>query len=215
MSFTDDAWAATAGIRTAIDGLDFVRELGDGSLDRERFTYYMAQDALYLADYSRALAGLAAMATDADHSLFWSKASHEAIVVERALHAEHVEDFAAATMSPTCRAYTAYLLSLLTSGSYAVAVAGVLPCFWIYQDVGQRLLAAAGDLTDHPYGDWISAYADEAFAESVAQARAITDTLAAQADPATVRRMHEAYATASRYEWMFWDAAHRQETWPV
>ena len=46
-------------------------------------------------------------------------------------------------------------------------------------------------------------------------ARAITDELAEAADAATVARMHEAFATASRYEWMFWDAAHRLERWPV
>jgi len=52
-------------------------------------------------------------------------------------------------------------------------------------------------------------------AASTEQAKQILDRLAAHADPATVERMHEAFATASRYEWMFWDAAWRQETWPV
>jgi len=27
--------------------------------------------------------------------------------------------------------------------------------------------------------------------------------------------MHEAFATCTRYEWMFWDAAWRMEDWPV
>lgn len=215
MSFSARTWAATAGIRAAIDELAFVRELGDGSLQRQRFTYYMAQDALYLGDYARVLAGLAVMAPEAEQSLFWARSAHETVVVERSLHTAHVDDFSAARMSPTCRGYTAYLLSLLVGGSYPVAVAGVLPCFWIYQDVGERLLAVAGDLHAHPYGDWIGAYADDAFAQSVRQARAIADELAASADPATVTRMHEAFATASRYEWMFWDAAHREEAWPV
>ena len=48
-----------------------------------------------------------------------------------------------------------------------------------------------------------------------AKPRPAADRLAAQADPGTVERMHQAFATASRYEWMFWDAAWRQETWPI
>ncbi|GMA20875.1 TenA family protein [Arsenicicoccus piscis] len=219
MTFTDDTWSRIAAIRTAIDELPFVRGLADGTLDRQRFVHYLAQDALYLGDYSRALAGLAAQSTVADDALFWSRSAASALVVERELHGSHVADLSAATMSPTCRAYTSYLLARQTEGCYPVAAAAVLPCYWIYQDVGDDLLRAAGgadgDLAGHPYADWISMYADAEFAESVEQAKAIVDRLAASADPAVVDRMHEAFATAARYEWMFWDAAWREEGWPV
>lgn len=214
MTFTTDTWERTASIREAIYAHPFVAGLGDGSLPRDRFVEYMAQDALYLADYARALAALATQASASDEVVFWAGASREAIVVERELHAGHVE-LEAATMNPTCRGYTSYLLSLATRGSYRVAAAGVLPCFWIYADVGARLLERAGELSDHPYGDWIGLYADEAFDAEVAKAKAIVDGLAASATPEETERMHEAFATASRYEWMFWDAAWRMETWPV
>lgn len=215
MTFSADTWARSAHIRRAIDDLPFVRGLADGTLDRARFVYYMAQDALYLADYGRVLATLAGQATDPDDLLFWAEDAKTTLVVERELHGAHVEDFAAFTASPTCLAYTSYLQSLTTQGSYAVAVAGVLPCFWIYADVGEHLLAQAGPLENHPYGDWIGMYSDPAFAESVEQAKVIADRCAAEASPATVERMHVAYETASKFEWMFWDAAWRQETWPI
>jgi thiaminase (transcriptional activator TenA) len=209
MSFANEAWTATADIRKAIDELPFLTELFDGSLSGERFTYYLAQDAHYLADYARALASTAAKAPTADEVAFFAKAAHESIVVERQLHETHVEHIEQWRPSPTCRAYTSYLLSL---DDYAVQVAAVLPCFWIYQDVGARLHAEAGDLTKHPYGDWIGTYGDPAFAEATEQARAIADRAAT---PDVLDRMHEAFATASRYEWMFWDAAYRLEDWPV
>lgn len=213
--FTDDTWRRSAPVRAAIDALPFVRGLGDGTLDRERFTYYMAQDALYLADYGRVLATLGGQATDPAETLFWADSARTATVVERELHGAHVADLAEHEPSPTCLAYTSYLASLTTQGSYAVAVAGVLPCYWIYQDVGQGLIATAGDLAGHPYGDWIGTYADDAFAESVTRAREIADRCAAQASAETVERMHRAYLTAARFEWMFWDAAWRRESWPV
>lgn len=215
MSFSTDTWERSLPIRRAIDDLPFVRGLADGSLDRERFVYYMAQDALYLADYGRVLAALAGQATDPDELLFWAEDAKTTLVVERELHGAHVEDFAAFTRSPTCLAYTSYLQSLTTQGSYAVAVAGVLPCFWIYADVGEHLVAQAAPLETHPYGDWIGMYSDPAFAESVEKAKAVADRCAEEASASTVERMHVAYETASKFEWMFWDAAWRTETWPI
>ncbi|TPJ36573.1 thiaminase II, partial [Mesorhizobium sp. B2-6-6] len=108
-----------------------------------------------------------------------------------------------------------YLLSLATAGNYPVLAAGILPCFWVYDDVGTRLKAAVGDLSTHPYGDWIATYGDPDFTAATDTARDIVDHLADQASPGTLARMHTAFHRATQYEWMFWDAAHRQETWPI
>jgi thiaminase (transcriptional activator TenA) len=215
MSFSQDAWEAVAPIRKAIDELPFLTGLEAGDLPGDTFTYYLAQDAHYLADYGRVLAAAASQATDPEELILWAGSAVTTVVVERQLHAAHVADFAATTRSPTCTAYTSYLFSLVAAGRYPVLAAGILPCFWIYEDVGRRLKERLGDLTGHPYADWISTYGDPEFAASTEKAKQVLDSLAAQADPATVARMHEAFATASRYEWMFWDAAWRQEVWSV
>ena len=94
-------------------------------------------------------------------------------------------------------------------------VAGLLPCFWIYEDVGRRLKDRIGDLVGHPYADWIDTYGDPGFAAATGQARAIVDRAAEQTGRADRERMRRTFATAARYEWMFWDAAWRRETWPV
>jgi thiaminase/transcriptional activator TenA len=215
MTFSRDAWEAIAPIRTAIDDLPFLIGMQDGSLPRDSFVYYMAQDAHYLADYGRVLAVAASQAPNTDELLFWARSATSTVLVERELHAAHVADFEATTRSPTCTAYTSYLFSLAAGGQYPVLAAGILPCFWIYEDVGRRLKERVGDLSGHPYADWIGTYGDPEFAASTEQARQILDRVAAQADPSTVDRMHEAFATASRYEWMFWDAAARREVWPL
>ena len=214
-TFTDTAWGAIAPIREAIDRLPFLTTLEDGSLPQETFAHYLAQDALYLADYGRVLAACAAQATDPDELLFWSSSANTTVRVERELHAVHIADLTAAEKSPTSTAYTSYLLSLATAGNYPVLAAGILPCFWVYDDVGTRLKAAVGDLSTHPYGDWIATYGDPDFTAATDTARDIVDHLADQASPGTLARMHTAFHRATQYEWMFWDAAHRQETWPI
>lgn len=213
-NWTEQVWAETAPIMTRIYEHPLVKALADGSLDREVFEHYMAQDALYLADYGRSMGLLAARAEAPEEVTFWAKGVTGAIIAERELHAAHVE-LDLGEMSPTCRAYTSFLLARSAVAPYEVGVAAILPCFWIYQDVGEKLLAAAGDLSVHAYGDWISMYADEEFARTTEQARAIADALAERATPEVREQMTRAYVTAARYEWMFWDAAWRRESWPV
>ena len=211
MSFTEDLWRRIEPIRAAIDELPFVRALADGSLPRERFEYYLGQDALYLGQYARTLAWAAALADDPEDLVFWAEGTRNAITVERSLHARHVDVRSGIEPSPTCRAYTSFLLAQSARGEYAVVAAAVLPCFWIYQDVGERLVASAGDLEAHPYGDWIGTYANPAFAEQTLKVRGIVDRLAGQGEEPLRDRMAAAHEQASRYEWMFWDAAWRME----
>ncbi|MGJ9406118.1 TenA family protein [Nesterenkonia aurantiaca] len=213
--FTEEAWASTEEIRARIETLPFLEQLEAGSLPREIFDNYMGQDALYLTEYARALAACATQSTDPEHIMFWSRAAAGAIEEERALHSTHVVDFSAVDPSPTTVAYTSYELALISAGSLPVLAASVLPCFWIYDDVGTRLKARVESLEEHPYADWISAYGDPEFHELTETAKRVVDELAATASEQTRAAMHAAYRRASQYEWMFWDSAYRQERWPV
>ncbi|MDO5498392.1 MAG: TenA family protein [Propionibacteriaceae bacterium] len=213
--FTEHAWADVRPILEAIETHPFVTGLGDGSLDRDKFLYYMAQDALYLADYGRVLALAGAQAPTVEELQFWADSATATAVTERELHAEFVADFADAEPSPTCVAYTSFLANCATQGSYAVLAAGVLPCFWIYDHIGRRLLDTLDHRADHPYAAWINTYADPAFTEASRLAQELTN---AAVDPLPLEQQERAlraFRTASRYEWMFWDAAWRQETWPI
>lgn len=212
--FCSEVWKATAATRAAIDELPFVKGLADGSLERDRFEYYMVQDALYLRGYARALAVTASRADRAGEIAFFAKAAHDAIMVESSMHEGNVGSVEDAEPSPTGTEYVSYLLSLAQTQGYGELAAGVLPCFWVYMDVGSRLMDKAGDLEGHPYGEWIATYADEAFAESTRRACEIVDGIAERSDEATVRRMREAFVTATTYEWKFWGAAWEKETWP-
>jgi thiaminase/transcriptional activator TenA len=220
LNWTDQVWAEAAPILRAIDAHPFVRELGSGALSRERFQGYMVQDAIYLRGFGRALAFGAVKAPDAEQILHFSKAAEVAIVVERALHAGFLQQFGvdpteaeAAEASPTCAAYVDHLLAAAAVGSFGDLAAAVLPCFWIYQDVGTRI--AAGAAPSNPYQAWIDTYAGEEFAAAVARMRAVVDAEAAGAGQSQRASMRARFLRSCRYEWMFWDAAWRMERWPV
>jgi thiaminase/transcriptional activator TenA len=218
--FCDTAWQRTAGLMSAMTELPFNRELADGSLAPQRFQFYLVQDARYLVGFARALAVAAAKAESTEDVAFFADAAHESIVVERALHDGYFDRFRmtdaeqrAVETSPTCLAYTSYLLAVALTGGYAELVAALLPCFWVYQHVGTEILKHCGPDADHPYLAWIETYADDEFAKSVLTCRTAVDRAAEAATAATVERMLAAFTRATEYEWLFWDSAYRQETW--
>jgi len=215
MTFSDELWASVADLRARIDRLPFLTALEDGSLPRERFDHYLAQDALYLLEYARALAFAAARAGTADEVAFWAEAATGAVREQRELHDGRAEGPGRAAMSPTCAAYTGFLLATCAAEPYAVVTAAVLPCFCVYDDVGTRLAARVGDPAAHPYGDWIATYGDPAFTAATTRARGLVDAAAERASAAERERMRPAFTTAVRYELLFWDAAWREETWPA
>ena len=217
--FCLEAWDRIADLRAAIHDLPFNRELAAGTLSQEIFQEYMIQDALYLASYSRALAAVSVKAHDSATMEFFAESARGALVVERSLHEGFLRRFGvdpavmdAAEPSPTCTAYTSYLLAVAHTDHYEALVAAVLPCFWIYWDVGTTIAQTAHP--ENPYRAWIDTYADEAFARSVERAKAAADAVAAAA-PHRLEAMHRTFRRSSQFEWMFWDAAHRRETWPV
>jgi thiaminase/transcriptional activator TenA len=220
MSFAKDAWQRNLPLYRAILELPFNGELAAGTLPRERFTFYMLQDAHYLTYFARALAVTAARAPDTEAMIQFAGSAKAAVVVERELHEGFFRKFgispaevAATEPSPTCAHYTHYLLALAHNAPYEVSVAALLPCFWIYWEVGKHLFEAARP--GNPYQAWIDTYADEAFAEGVRQVIAISDRIATETTPAIRDQMHAAFRRASQLEWMFWDSAYRLERWPV
>ncbi|MEV0582254.1 TenA family protein [Nonomuraea sp. NPDC050310] len=215
--FSDDVWARTAKLLEAIHEHPFNTALGEGTLDRERFAFYIVQDARYLEAFSRALATLAVRAADPDEMAFWAQSAHGAIAAERTLHAGYIEeyglteaDLAGVATSPTALAYSSWLQATALSAPYEVLAAAVLPCFWVYQDVGQSLVRRS--TPSHPYRAWIATYADPAFEASVTQARLITDRAALSGDTGA---MTAAFVRATEFEYLFWDSAWRLETWPT
>ena len=218
MRFTDELWQHIAPIYDAIIVHPFLTELESGSLSRDRFAFYMKQDSLYLQDFSRALAIAGARSPDLDDMQSFYGFAHEVAIVERALHEGYFKEFGVTLdveRAPACFAYGSYLLATASTGSYAEAVAALLPCFWIYRDVGHEIYRRAeGTLGDNPYARWIETYAGDEFNEAVERAIAITDTVGRTGTETDRDRMRAAFEKSSRLEWMFWDSAYRLEVWP-
>lgn len=216
MSFTDLLWEEITPIYKKILILPFIKKLTQGTLSEDAFAFYMKQDALYLADFSKALAIAGAKSQRTEELQDFLEFATGAIVVERALHESFLQKFDTHIdmgKSPACFLYTHFLLSTVSLEDYPVAVAALLPCFWIYREVGLHIHERSGE--NNPYREWIETYAGEDFSESVDRAIEITDRIAETSSETVQRRMTQAFKDSSKMEWMFWDSAYRVEQWPV
>ncbi len=217
MDYTKGYWTSTESIYEAIRKHPFNVELGQGNLSADRFSYYVQQDSLYLRDYARALAMLAAKAPVSDEAADLMKYAQEGIAVEQALHGHFFSLFNIKPyeiQEPACFSYTRFLLSSVSMGSYAVGLAAVLPCFWVYREVGLAI-AESATTASNPYMPWIETYSDESFAAAVDRMLKITNRVAVAASADEQKDMETAFMHSIRHEWMFWDAAYRLERWPL
>jgi thiaminase/transcriptional activator TenA len=220
MSFSEDAWARNGAIYQAIVDHPFNTELAAGTLDMDRFRHYMLQDGVYLIAYSRALSVAAARANDTAHMVAFAESARNAVVIERALHENYFDKFGitpdevlATEPSPTALGYNNFLMATAYHGPFEVAVAAILPCFWVYWEVGTHINKIAG--ANNPFMAWIDTYVDEAYAAAVKQAIQIADHIAEDASPVVLDQMHAAFRRGIQLEWLFWDAAYRMESWPI
>ncbi|MCB4767236.1 thiaminase II [Ancylobacter sp. Lp-2] len=219
-SFSREAWQRNLAVYEAIRTMPFNEALADGTLGVSRFRHYMVQDAHYLIAFGRALAVAAAKADDADGLVQFAEAAKVAVIVERSLHTDFFRsfdiapaDFEATEMSPVCHHYSSFLIASAHAEPYPVVLAALLPCFWIYAEIGRDILGRA--TRPNPYDAWIDTYAGEEFHEAVRAVIASTDRAADASSPTLRARMHRAYAHACKLEWMFWDSAWREADWPI
>ncbi|MFN8633952.1 MAG: thiaminase II [Chloroflexota bacterium] len=218
--FTNHLAALAAPIWQAQHAHPFVRGIGDGTLDVERFAFWIRQDYLFLIEYCRLFALAAARAPDLETIGRFADLLQATARTEMDLHRGYAAQFGISTdaleretMAPTTRGYTDFLLRVATTGDFAELAAALLPCMWGFSQIGQRL-AAQPRPADARYAAWVEMYADPEFAALADWCRELVDRLADDAGPATRARMAAAFVTSSRYELAFWEMALTLERWP-
>lgn len=207
--WSEKVWGDARPLIDKIKQQPFLQELAAGTLPEDVFRFYISQDEKYLDVYTRTLAHIASRLPDnADVATFLSFGL-DGIAAEKELHASFNPD-ATIVMSAACKFYTSFLRSH-SSSDIAVEAAAVLPCFWVYLEVGKYILSIAR-LDGNPYRAWVEAYSDPAFDISTAKAIDVCDRLAAATTDAVRAQMTQAFLDATRLEHIFWLSAYHKGT---
>lgn len=198
----------------------FVRGIGDGTLPLDCFRHYVLNDAYYLSQFARIQALGAAKANDLYTVNRMAVHAQSTYGAELALHEKFSkllgiteEEQKAFEPAPTSYAYTSHMLRVAYTGQLGDIIAAILPCYWLYYEIGERLAVCTPE--EPIYQEWIAAYGGEWFRELVEEQIARLDEIAEQVTPQDRERMQNHFVISSRYEYMFWDMAYRQEAWPI
>ncbi|MBU2549927.1 MAG: thiaminase II [Proteobacteria bacterium] len=198
----------------------FVQGLADGTLSLDRFRYYMIQDTLYIVAYARTIAWAAALVPEAEQAMRMLDSARETFEIETALKETYFAEFGV-TMeevlgtepAPTCTAYMDHLHRYTRVGVLAEAMAAIIPCGYIYVEIGRELTGGRDLAQEHPYRSWLMTYALPELRETVDWWFEVLDRAAAGKPEAELAPIESIFLRSCRYEWMFWDMAWNLETW--
>ncbi len=203
MTLSRELWEANQDLAQVCLQHPFVQGIAAGTLPRDRFAFYVAQDAFFLEAFARAYSIAAAKAPD------WAsfRALHTlagGVLEERQLHDGYAAawdvDLQAVTLAPATRHYTDFLLATAWSYDIGVTAVAMSPCMRLYAFLGQQL--AQQGVPDHAYADWIRTYSSIEFEDLARQLEDLVDRYAG--DTPLVR---ETYRYAMLCEQDFFQAA--------
>ena len=214
MTVTQRLYEAARPVWEACHSHPFVRGIGDGTLELEKFRHFLLQYYLYLFDYARVFAYgvvkarepelMRTFAANVDAILGGEMKVHRAYMARLGITEEQVFAVKPALSNLS---YTHYMLAAAAAGGPGEIVAAILACSWSYAEIGARLAAIPGGL-EHPfYGEWVQSYAGEDYQQTNDALVELMETLAEGCTEAEYRRLEEIFVTCSRYELGFWDMA--------
>lgn len=196
----------------------FVKGVVEGDLPLETFKNYIMQDIYYLKHYGKVHAFAAAHADDFHVSASLADKAKNTAEAELTVHKEHAEilniteeDIANFRPAPTAYAYTSHLYRASLSGSLPQIIAAILPCYWLYADIGMKYKEAEPD--EEIYRNWIRMYASDWFQESTHEMIRLIDDLAAEAGEDEKEKIIEQFVIAKEYELAFWEMSYTFEKW--
>ena len=197
----------------------FVTGMSDGTLAAEKFRFYLAQDYLYLVEYAKVFALAVTKSPNVAMMAEWGKLCSDTLNGEMELHRSYCAEFGitpaqleATEPSQTTIGYTGHLIQVALRGNMADIIAAVLPCQWGYAEIALHLQAAG--MPDEPrYRKWIEMYASAEFEAYGQWLREELETLAPQQTPADIERLRGIFHTSTRWEYLFWEMAWKQEMW--
>ena len=213
-SWSKEIWKKSSKIYNSILELDFLKELSEGTLDSDIFARYIAQDEIYLKNYYHQMNMLADMMESTDDKELFIAFAKSGMEGEKALHDMLIDRYGIETKvepSKVTSDYNAHICEGIATGDLCIALASVLPCMWIYNQVGLHILNHS-KLEGNPFKEWILEYGQEEFTTGVNKVLKMVDGWASKTDKQTREKMDYYYLKAALYEYAFWDYGYNADS---
>ncbi|MGX7264006.1 thiaminase II [Enterococcus crotali] len=218
MTFTEEVRASAEKIWQESKEHPFISELKAGTLSPEIFRFYLIQDRYYLEQFSKIHLKAAELATDKEiRTCFLDgvKSLEAAEISVRKTFFKELdvteEEIIQTPITPTAYHYTSHMYREVGTKSLARTAAALLPCYWLYQEIGEELIESGSP--DPLYQRWIETYDSETYRAAVSRQRRLTDRLAEQVATEERLLMKQAFLISSYEELNFWEMAYTKQKW--
>lgn len=218
MSFTAKARQAAAASWQGSFSHPFITELQLGTLKEDVFRYYLVQDHYYLHHFNKLYTLIAQQTNDqALRALLLENAQNLALgeiaIREHFFEESGIteEEIVETPIAPTAYHYVSHMYRQLIEGTPNTAAASLLPCSWLYQEIGNTLISKESPVPI--YQRWIETYAGLEAVEHIQQERKILDRLYDESSELEQQQMLEAFVISSEMEYGFWEMAYQKEIW--
>ncbi|GAA9614795.1 thiaminase II [Helicobacter pylori] len=195
----------------------FVQGIGHGTLERDKFRFYIIQDYLFLLEYAKVFALGVLKAYDEIVMREFSNAIQDILNNEMSIHNHYIRELQITQTElqnahPTLanKSYTSYMLAEGIKGSIKEVTAAVLACGWSYLVIAQNLSQIPNALEHAFYGHWINGYSSKEFQACVSWNINLLDSLTHASSKQEIEKLKDIFITTSKYEYMFWDMAYQK-----
>ncbi|MBP1969131.1 thiaminase/transcriptional activator TenA [Virgibacillus natechei] len=220
--FTDQLWKRVEPIWNSYLEHPFVKGIGEGWLDHDKFKHWLKQDYVYLIEYSRLFALGSAKADDLKTMTAFAKLLYGTLDMEMELHREYASKFGisndeleATRLGSTTTAYTSYMLNVSQRGGVENVVASVLACAWSYNFIGKELAKWPGALDHEFFGRWVKMYSSDEFTKIAEDCKHLINEITKGKPERELAMLEDIVVKTSLFEYMFWDMAESKEDWPI
>lgn len=194
----------------------FVQKIGKGTLEKDKFQYYLLQDYLYLLQYAKVYAFAVIKAQDEATMAYFTGMQNSILADEMNMHRSYMKEWGITQeqieeveIAPYNRSYTSFLLSTAAVGDVLDILVATLPCTWTYNDYAVRLKKQYGRLrVSNPYQKWIDNYAQDEYVLFCKQYADMIDKLAAGKTEAELKALEDIFIAGMQYELLFWTGSY-------
>ena len=192
----------------------FVLGIQNGTLDKNKFRYYMIQDYLYLEDYAKTFAIGVAKAKSIETANLFAKYInvmngelnvHEGYFAKLNITQKEID---AAPRSLDNLSYTSYMLRVAYEEGEAEILAAILCCAYSYEVIAKNLVKNNPDsVKDEFYGDWVKGYISDGYSKDNAILMEALNHMTEKYTEEQLSHLADIFTACSRYELNFWEMA--------
>ncbi|MDD5877663.1 MAG: thiaminase II [Clostridiales bacterium] len=196
----------------------FLKEMGQGTLDREKFKSYLIQDYLYLKEYAKVYSMALIKSENIKQMKFCQESINGILEDESANHiwylknfGENIEELEKYKIKEANENYTSYMKSISLSGNLKEIMVSARPCAWSYYYIGKKLKEIYKDnMEGNFFESWIECYSSEEYAFVANKNIDFVNELCKNIDEIEKEKLKEIFIKASIYEMKFWDMAYEE-----